>query len=137
MAMASITICGRIARDPEMRTTARGTNVCKLTIPVDTGYADNKSTTWWTATLFGKSAESASKYLRKGSWVSVAGDAQVRTYEKRDGSTGVSAEVENARWAFAGPKQDGDNQSDNRPTRSGSLSRDEYNAAVAGPDIPF
>jgi len=102
---AHITLVGRLARDPESRSSNRGTTVVKLTIPIDTGRGDNKTTTWWTAALFGKRAESAAQHLRKGSWVAVSGQASVRSYTKRDGSTGNSAEVAVDDWSFVGPKQ--------------------------------
>lgn len=114
MSAAHTTLVGRLARDPESRTSAKGTTIVKLTIPVDTGWGDNKTTTWWTAAIFGKQAERAQQYLNKGSWVCVSGNASVRSYEKRDGSTGHSAEVAVDSWTFVGNKQ----QENNEPYRS-------------------
>tara|TARA_R100000654_G_scaffold53218_3_gene79331 strand:+ start:1166 stop:1543 length:378 start_codon:yes stop_codon:yes gene_type:complete len=102
---AFMTITGRIARDPETRTTNKGTTVCKLTIPVDTGWGDNKRTTWWTVSLFGKRAETAGKYLSKGQWTCVSGKPEVRTYEKKDGTHGFSAEMVADTFDFVGPKE--------------------------------
>ncbi len=70
---AYITITARLARPPEMRETNSGTTICNLTLPNDTGWGDNKQTSWWTCTLFGKRAEAAGKHLDKGRWVT-AGD---------------------------------------------------------------
>lgn len=103
---AHTTITARLARDPELKTTAGGTTLCRLTLPVDTGYGDNKSTTWWTATLWGKSAETAAQHLSKGRWVCVSGEAQVRTWEKSDGSTGFSAELRANGFSFVGNRDD-------------------------------
>ena len=114
MSAAHTTLVGRLARDPESRTSAKGTTIVKLTIPVDTGWGENKTTTWWTAAIFGKQAERAQQYLNKGSWVCVSGNASVRSYEKRDGSTGHSAEVAVDSWSFVGNKQ----QEDSEPYRS-------------------
>ena len=100
MGKASITIVGRLARDPELRTTAKGTQVCKLTLPVDTGFGDNKVTTWWSATLFGKRAETAAKYSKKGDTVMVSGPPTVREYTKRDGDIGWSAELVASEFDF-------------------------------------
>ncbi len=86
---AYMTITARLARDPETRTSNKGTSVCKLTLPVDTGWGDNKRTTWWTVSLFGKRAETAGAHLGKGQWVAVSGKPEVRTYEKKDGNPGI------------------------------------------------
>ncbi len=56
---AFITITARLARPPEVRNTNSGTTIVNLTLPNDTGWGDNKTTTWWTCTLFGKRAEGA------------------------------------------------------------------------------
>ena len=84
MSVANTTIVARLARDPELATTPNGHSRCNLTLPVDNRRTD--TTTWWTATLFGKAGETAAKHLRKGSWVAVSGQAHVRTYNKKDGS---------------------------------------------------
>jgi single-strand DNA-binding protein len=133
MSVANVTITGRLARDPESSTTSSGTSMVKLTIPVNNRRTD--STTWWTATLFGKAGDAAARFLRKGSWVCVSGEAHVRTYDKRDGSTGVSAEVDNARFNFVGPKQDdGHAQHTEQPADNG-----HRRAAMSGDmnDLPF
>lgn len=114
---AILTITARLARDPELSTTGSGTSLCKLTLPVDTGYGDNKSTTWWTATLWGKSAESAASHLNKGRWVCVSGEAQVRTFDKRDGSTGFSAELNANNWSFVGNRADNNDAQAPAPKR--------------------
>lgn len=132
MSAAHTTLVGRLARDPESRTSAKGTTIVKLTIPVDTGWGENKTTTWWTAAIFGKQAERAQQYLNKGSWVCVSGNASVRSYEKRDGSTGHSAEIAVDSWSFVGPKQ----QDDNEPYRS-SAPTPTRRPLPAEEDMPF
>ena len=102
---AYMTITARLARDPETRTTNKGTSVCKLTLPVDTGWGDNKRTTWWTVSLFGKRAETAGAHLGKGQWVSVSGKPEVRTYEKKDGTQGFSAEMVADTFDCVGPRE--------------------------------
>lgn len=97
-------LVGRVVADPESRTSTKGTAITKLRIPVDTGWGENMTTTWWSVTLFGSAGESASKHVRKGAHVVVSGEPQVREYEKRDGSTGYSPELKAWAWGFAAPK---------------------------------
>jgi len=136
MGKASITITGRLARDPELRTTSKGTQVCKLTLPVDTGYGDNKITTWWTATLFGKRAETAAKYSKKGDTVMVSGPPTVREYIKRDGDAAWSAELIASDFDFIStgkPKAD----TTPAPAPKKAATTVDYNDYGAGPDLPF
>jgi len=131
---ATIVLTGRLARDPEMRTTASGTSICNLTVPVDSGYGDNKTTTWWKVAIFGKRAEVASRYLRKGSWVSVTGAPRVATWDKQDGTKGFSAEVNADSWDFVGPKQSGGGDGQFQQGQQGQQSN-PYSQNDA--DIPF
>lgn len=133
MSVAHLTITARLSRDPELRTTKGGKSVCTLTLPVDSGYGDNKTTTWWTASLWGKSAETASQHLRKGSWVCVSGEARIRTYTKSDGDTGFSAEVNANGFTFVGNKGD----SEPAPQQRRTPGRYSVPADVNDGSIPF
>ncbi len=105
MSAAIITITARLARDPEIKTSGKGTQMCTLVLPVDTGWGDGKTTTWWRATIFGRRAEAAAQYLRTGSWVCVSGPASVREYDGKNGK-GYSPELTCSEFQFVGPKQD-------------------------------
>ena len=137
MGKASITIVGRLARDPELRTTAKGTQVCKLTLPVDTGFGDNKVTTWWSATLFGKRAETAAKYSKKGDTVMVSGPPTVREYTKRDGDTGWSAELVASEFDFVSTGKPQGNNAPAPKKKSASMTSDDFNDYAADPGLPF
>lgn len=106
MSTASITIAGRLGRDPEQKTTNSGKSLTRFSVAVDTGWGDSKTTTWWAVTIFGKSGEAAARHLHKGAWVFVAGEPSVRTYQKRDGSQGFSADIVARDWGFVGSKSD-------------------------------
>ena len=136
MGKASITIVGRLARDPELRTTAKGTQVCKLTLPVDTGFGDNKVTTWWYETLFGKRAETAAKYSKKGDTVMVSGPPTVREYTKRDGDIGWSAELVASEFDFVSTGKPAAGNAP-APKKSASMTSDDFNDYGPGPDLPF
>ena len=136
MGKASITIVGRLARDPELRTTAKGTQVCKLTLPVDTGFGDNKVTTWWSATLFGKRAETAAKDSKKGDTVMVSGPPTVREYTKRDGDIGWSAELVASEFDFVSTGKPAAGNAP-APKKSASMTSDDFNDYGPGPDLPF
>lgn len=82
--MNSISITGRLTRDPELRLVGDGKSICKLRLAVermgrnnDTGYVD--------VTCFGKPAEAAAKILSRGWLVAVEGRLQYSEWETDSG----------------------------------------------------
>jgi len=100
MGFHTIIFEGRLGRDPEMRYTPEGKAVTSMSIAVDDGFGDKKSTIWIKASLWDKPAENAAQYLQKGDRVLVEGHLAYdkatgapRTYQKQDGATATSFEV--------------------------------------------
>lgn len=99
--MADITLTGNLGSDSEMSFTPNGK--AKLEFSVgdtprrlnrDTNqWEDAGETTWWRVTEWGDKAEALVEVLRKGTKVLVTGTAGVRTFDKKDGSKGFSAEI--------------------------------------------
>ena len=118
MSHSSITLVGNLGADPESRTAGSST-VTELRLAVSTGWGDRKTTTWYRASIWGKSGENAVRLLRKGSSVVVSGEFSVREFEKKDGSLGYSCEVANARWGFAGGKDEGNSGGQSRGSSGG------------------
>lgn len=113
MADANVTMVGNCTRDPELRFTASGMQVTTMGLAVNYR-RQNKQSGEWTeetsfvdVTCFGQMAENVAETCTKGSRVLVTGRLSVRTYEKRDGGTGVAVEVvadeigPSLRWATA------------------------------------
>jgi single-strand DNA-binding protein len=100
-----ITLVGYLGRDPEMRFTPSGSAVTSFSVATSNTYTNNSGqkvdeTTWWRISVWGAQAESCNQYLKKGSAVLVIGrlrpDPQTgnpRTFERKDGTTGASFEV--------------------------------------------
>jgi single-strand DNA-binding protein len=80
-----IILIGNLTKDPELRYTPQGTPVASFRLAVNHRYkqADEvkKETTFIDNVVFGKQAESCSKYLNKGSSVLVEGRLQERRWE--------------------------------------------------------
>ena len=86
----SVTLTGRLTRDPEMRTTAGGTQILTFGLAFNTSVR-NKQTGEWEdrsnfidCTIFGNRATALSRYLAKGNKVTVAGSLRYSSWE-RDG----------------------------------------------------
>ena len=97
--MNSLTIIGNLTKNPELRSTNDGVNVCGFTVAVNRPKSrkDREENTDPGADFFNVSAwrqkgEVCAKYLTKGSKVAVTGRVSLRTWEK-DGKHGASLEV--------------------------------------------
>ena len=115
--MTNLTIiAGNLGRDPEMRYLTDGTAVTNFSVAVKAGYGDKAHTLWYRVSVFGKSAEAANEWLRKGKGVictgEITGDPATggpRVYNKSDGTPGASFEMRCNNWEFApGGKADDD-----------------------------
>ena len=96
--MNKLTIIGNLTRDPELRTTASGVNVCSFTVAVNRrNRRDDQNgqpeADFFRVTAWRQLADICSKYLAKGRKVAVVGSVSVHTYTGNDGTTRASLEV--------------------------------------------
>jgi single-strand DNA-binding protein len=92
MSVNKAILVGRLGRDPETRYTGGGQAVCNFTMATDETYKDRngerqKRTEWHRIVLWGKLAEIAQQYLKKGMLVYIEGRIQTRQWD--DKSTGA------------------------------------------------
>lgn len=104
--LSRITIIGRLGRDPEIKQTKSGSNMCSMSVAVDSGFGNNKTTTWYRVSAFGKNAESSAKYLKKGSLICASGDLAVNEFEGKDGTTKLSLDVTADKIVFLSGRQE-------------------------------
>jgi len=99
MSVNKAILVGRLGRDPETRYTSGGQAVANFTLATDETYKDRtgerqKRTEWHRVVLWGKLAEIAQQYLKKGTLVYIEGRIQTRQWEdKRDGQKKTSTEI--------------------------------------------
>jgi len=84
-----VILVGHVGADPEPRYTAAGTAVVNLRMATnevwrDAEGKDQEITEWHRVVLWGKQAEFAGNYIKKGQLVYVEGRLQTRTWEDRD-----------------------------------------------------
>ena len=96
--MNKLTIIGNLTRDPELRTTSAGINVCDFTVAVNRRQRKDAQNGQPDADFFRVSAwrergELCAKYLANGRKVCVIGPVSVRTYTGNDGVMRASLEV--------------------------------------------
>lgn len=83
--MNSLTIVGRLGRDPELRFTNDGKPVANFSVATDHGRDDNKRTVWHNVVCFGTLAENVCRSASKGTRVICTGRLDISDYETRDG----------------------------------------------------
>ena len=93
--MNHVTLIGRLARDPEFRTTTNGKSVASFTLAVDRRSKQEGQPTadFIPCVAWGKTAEVCTNYLAKGHRCGVGGRIQVRSYDAKDGSKRYVTEV--------------------------------------------
>lgn len=100
-------IMGNLGADVELRTTTGGTSVCDLRVAVgervkkDGEWVDH--TEWFRVTVWGKTAENAAKYLRKGSSVHIVGKQRTEKWTDKEGADRWTTKLVCDRLVF-GPK---------------------------------
>ena len=91
-----VVLVGRLTRDPELRRTGAGNPVCTFTVALDNRLKNadgSKSTSFIPCVVFNASAETVSKFARKGMLVGIEGRLNQRSYQKADGSKASVIEV--------------------------------------------
>lgn len=110
----TITIMGRMVRDPEIRKTGNGTSVLNFTLAVDRDYADdngNRETDFIDCVAWAHTADFIEKYFSKGDQMAVNGRLQLRDWEDNDGNRRRAAEIKVDNVYFGSKRNDTDNQS--------------------------
>lgn len=98
MSLNKAMIIGRLGQDPELRYTQSGSAVCNFNLATSEVWNDSsgkrqEKTEWHRIIVFGKQAENAAKYLKKGRQAYVEGRLQTRDWEDRDGNKRTTTEV--------------------------------------------
>ncbi len=98
MSVNRVILVGRLGRDPETRYTSAGQAVTNFSMATDESFKDRsgerqKRTEWHKIVVWGKQAEIAQQYLKKGSLVYVEGRIQTRQWDDREGQKRTSFEI--------------------------------------------
>lgn len=157
MSVNKVILIGRLGQDPDLRYTANGNAVCNFSLATSERWKDKESgqqreqTEWHRVAMFGRIAEVAGQYLKKGSQVYIEGKLQTREWEK-DGIKRYTTEVlvdMKGQMQMLDSREDSGSQNGGRDTQSQSqVTQQRQQPAAqmppeqAGPgdfddDIPF
>src|SRR5207248_5485035 len=94
-----VIIIGNLGADPETRAMPSGTTVANLRVATSESWRDKQTgeqqerTEWHRVAFFGRLAEVASEYLRKGSQVYIEGSLRTRKWQDKQGNERYSTEI--------------------------------------------
>jgi single-strand DNA-binding protein len=139
MSVNKAILIGRLGKDPELRYTPGGKAVASFSLATSESWTGtdgqrNESTTWHNIVVWGKTAELAKEYLKKGLEVYIEGRISNRSYDDKDGNKRYVSEIVAQTVRFLGSKPSGEPseimpESGDMPAPKGSGSDDD--------DLPF
>lgn len=134
MSINKAIIVGHLGKDPESRYMPNGDAVVNITVATSESWKDKatgekkESTEWHRVGLFGKLAEVAANYIKKGSAVYIEGSIHTRKWTDKEGRERYSTEIRGDRLQLLGKKDD---PHEERPAKAQS------SVADIESDIPF
>jgi single-strand DNA-binding protein len=140
-----VILIGRLGKDPDMRYTPSGTAVANFSLATNSSFKDSDGnwqdkTEWHNIVTFGRTAEIAGEYLKKGKLVYIDGRLQTSSWEDQNGQKRYKTEVVASELQLIGSRGDGESSSDT----SANNTEDEVPAAEDMPpaneeedDLPF
>ncbi|MGL5485873.1 MAG: single-stranded DNA-binding protein [Shewanella sp.] len=85
MAVNVMTAAGNVGADMETTVTTNGKCIGKFPLAIETGFGDNKKTSWVTCKIFGDRAEKLAQYITKGVMVTATGEFCMEEWDGNDG----------------------------------------------------
>jgi single-strand DNA-binding protein len=134
MNLNKVFLIGRLTRDPEMRSTQSGQSVCNFGLATSRTWTNSttkqkeEKTEFHNIVMWGKLAQIASQYLKKGSLVLIEGRLQTRSWEDKTGNKRYTTEII-AESMQMGPRSS--NASSNNPKSAPA------NSTVTEEEIPI
>ncbi|HEY0003813.1 MAG TPA: single-stranded DNA-binding protein [Pyrinomonadaceae bacterium] len=138
MSFNKIIVVGNLGRDPELRYTPQGTPVCTFSLASNERRKNNAGeqqdiTTWFRVTVWGKQAETVSRFLAKGRSVYVEGRLHVEDWTDKEGKSRYTLEVNASEVHFLDSANSGEREgipvrqfepaSSGQPTRQAAAAR--------------
>ena len=145
--MNKIILIGNLTRDPEMKTTQNGYNVCDFTIAVNNRRygqqqqqqaGQQSDADFFRISVWGKNGENCARYLSKGRKVFVSGALSARTYQANDGTTRVSLEVNADDVEFLSSRAEAEAMGSSVPANNAGVTATSSGfTAVETDELPF
>lgn len=107
-----VQLIGHLGSDPESRFTTSGSAVANFSVATNESWRSQdgetkEKTEWHRVVMFGKMAETAAEYMKKGQLVYVEGRLQTRSWEDKDKVKRYTTEILCDNFTMLGRKGDG------------------------------
>ena len=108
-----VILIGNLGKDPETRYAPSGDAICNLTLATTETWKDKatgerrEATEWHRVVFFGRVAEVAAQYLRKGSQIYVEGRLQTRKWQDQNGQDRYTTEIRGDEMKMLGRREGG------------------------------
>ena len=136
-------VVGNLGNDPEIRYAANGSAIASISVATSERWKDKNSgeqqerTEWHRIKLFGRQAELAGEYLKKGSQVYIEGRIQTSKYQDKDGNDRWSTEIVAREMTFLGGRGGGGGGDSQGASSASPPQRDSGPSGDFDDDIPF
>ncbi|MBS0510277.1 MAG: single-stranded DNA-binding protein [Proteobacteria bacterium] len=106
-----VILIGNLGKDPETRYAPSGDAICNLTLATTETWKDKttgerrEATEWHRVVFFGRVAEVAAQYLRKGSQIYVEGRLQTRKWQDQNGQDRYTTEIRGDEMKMLGRRE--------------------------------
>lgn len=109
MSINVVTLVGRAGGDPDVKYFESGNVVCNLTLAVKRRSRNSDQPDWFNLEIWGRSAEVAANYVRKGSLIGVTGSLKLESWQDRaTGATRSKPVIRVERLELLGSRRDGE-----------------------------
>ena len=142
-----VIIIGRLGKDPDMRYTPSGTAVANFSVATNYATKDqdgnwNDQTEWHNVSTFGRLAEFAGEYLKKGKLVFIEGRLQTRNWEDQNGVKHYRTDIIASEMQLLGSRSEGEaatetSASAEEQTAPPAAEEGSPDAPAEGDDLPF
>lgn len=129
---------GRTTKDIELKYSQDNTAVARFSLAVDSGFGDNKKTSFLNCVAFKNTAESMEKHVKKGTKIIIQAEVMQNNYTDRDGNNRTSFDFIVRSWEFAESKAAGSQeQAAPTPMPKASMGNGFMNFDDDLSDLPF
>jgi single-strand DNA-binding protein len=139
MSVNKVILIGNLGKDPELTNLPSGGQVAKFSLATTEKFKDKSGvyqdkTDWHNIVIWGKTAENAAKYLKKGSPVYLEGRISYGSYQDKDGVKKYTTDIVVSSMQFLGSKQGGNDNNQGSEQQPNDSQNDNSNTQD---DLPF
>lgn len=132
-----VVLQGRLTRDPELRSTANGVEVCNFTVAWSETYKDQERKLFCDCTAWRKTGVFVDKYFAKGQQIAVEGYLETQQYTDKDGNKRSTIKLICDKVHFCGDKSSGGPAESDKMLENQTVEFEELPPADDEEEIPF